>query len=264
MKLEIKMPYALDIPKHLPGCLNWSDTSQTPENSSKATSLSRTGGETQPPIPFIQAQYEEDLRLFPVSTKLPDIFQGRWSASFFVSDRFRKIVSELDPVEHLFQPVDLTMIDGTRYHSGYYALGIADRVEAIDAENSDLRAKFYDGKTFQSLKTKGVEDVLSEGRSLGQFTYFAAALGEPFIQWRKEDIAGRHLWMDRYYTSEAFISDEMAKAFKKEGITGLELRPSAITGATGPSSGGFLQQLGSRLRRTRNRRYDELDKHNES
>lgn len=253
------MPYVLDIPKHVPGCLNWSDTPQTPEDSSKATSLSRMGGETQPPIPFVQAHYEEDLRLFPVPTKLPDLFQGRWSASFFVSDRFRKIVSELDPVEHLFQPVDLTMMDGTRYPSGYYALGIGDRVEAIDAENSELRAKFFDGKTFQSVKTKGVKDFLSEGKSLGEFTYFTAAVGEPFIQWRKEDIAGRHLWMDRYYTSQAFISDELAKAFKREGITGLELRPSAITGATGRSSGGILQQFGNRLRRIRNRRYDELD-----
>lgn len=258
------MPYVLDIPKHLPGCLNWSDTPQTPEDSSKATSLSRMGGETQPPIPFIQAHYEENLRLFPVPTKLPDIFQGRWSANLFVSDRFRKVVSALDPVEHLFQPVDLTMMDGTRYAHGYYALGIGEQVEAIDPENSDLRAKFYDGKTFRSMKTRGVKDVLSEGKSLGQFTYFAAALGEPFIQWHKEDIAGRHLWMDRYYTSEAFISDEMATAFKKEGITGLELRPSAITGATGRSSGGFLQKLGNRLRKTRTRRYDELDRLSES
>ena len=258
------MPYVLDIPKHLPGCLNWSDMPQTPEDSSKATLLSRMGDEIQPPIPFIQAHYEEDLRLFPVPTTMPDIFQGRWSSSLFVSDRFREVVSELDPVEHLFQPVDLTMMDGTRYASGYYALGIGDRVEAIDAENSDLQAKFYDGRTFQSMKTKGVKDFLSDGKSLGQFMYFAPALGEPFIQWRKEEIAGRHLWMDKFYTSEAFISDEMAKAFKKKRITGLELRPSAITGATGRSSGGFLQQLGKRVRRIRYRRYDELDRLSES
>lgn len=152
---------------------------QTPEDSSKATSLSRVSGATQPPIPFIQAHHEEDLKLFPVPTKLQDIFKGRWSSSFFVSDRFRKIVSELDPVEHLFQPVDLTMIEGTRCPSGFCALGIGDRVEAIDAENFDLVAKFYDGTKFQSMKTKGIKDILSEGKSLGRFTYFtrAAILG---------------------------------------------------------------------------------------
>jgi len=258
------MPYVLGIPKNLPGCLSWSDMPQTPKDSSKTTSLSRMSGETQLPIPFLQAHYEENLRLFPIPTKLPDIFQGRWSTSFFVSDRFRKIVSELDPVAHSFQPVDLTMLDGTHYPEGYYALGIGDRVEAIDAENSDLLAKFYDGKTVRSVKTKGDKDFLSNGETLGQFMYFTAAVSEPFIEWHEERLSGRHLWMDKFYPSAAFISDEMAKAFKKEGITGLELKPSAMNGATARSSGGFLQQFARRLRRLRNRRYDELDRLSES
>ncbi|MEL6463464.1 MAG: DUF1629 domain-containing protein [Pseudomonadota bacterium] len=254
------MPYVLDIPKHLPGCLHWCDLPETPEDSAKPTSLRRAPADPLPPIPFMQTHYEENLELFPVPTTLPDIFQGRWSASFFVSDRFRTVVSEMDPVAHLFQPVDLSMMDGTHYPDGYYALGIGDRVEAIDVEHSELFACFLDDGTWHSIKTKGVKDVLAEGASLGRFSYFTGAVGEPFIQWQADKIAGRHLWMDRYYQSEAFISDDMAKAFKKAGITGLELRPSAVTGAPGRSSTNYLQRLAKRLRSVRARRYDELDR----
>lgn len=253
------MPFVLDIPQDRPGCLNWSDMPGIPKISSKTTSLKRMPSDTLPPIPFIQTDYVKHPKLFPIR-KLPDIFQGRWSRSFFVSERFKKIVSDLDPIQHLFQPVDLTMMDGRHYPNGYYALGIGDRVEAVDAENSELAAKFFDGKKYQSLKTKGAPNVFEEGKSLGDFMYFEGAVGEPFIQWQKEQISGRHLWMDKHYTSEAFISDEMAKAFKRGGIKGLALRPSAITEATGRSSGGYLQRLGNRLRRVRSRQYDEMDK----
>ncbi len=222
------MPYVIDVPRYLPGCFNWSDTPQTPEGSAKKILLNRIGRETVPPIPFVQAHHEEDLKVFPVPTKLPDIFHGRWSGSVFVSDRFKSVVMELDPVEHIFQPVDLSMMDGTHYPSGFYALGIGDRVEAIDAANSELVAKFLDGKTVRSIGTKGVKDILAKGEPLGRFMFFAAAVGDPFIQWHKESIAGRHLWMDKFYPSEAFISDELAQLFKTANITGLELRPSAV------------------------------------
>lgn len=258
------MPYALDIPRHLPGCLHWSDLPQTPAHSRAAMALNRVDCDVLLPVPLVQTHYEEDLKLFPIPDQLPDIFAGRWDSSIFVSERFKEIVSEMDPVRHLFQPVDLTMLNGTRYPYGYYALGIGDRVDAIDAVNSELAAKFHDGRTIRSLKTKGVKDVMAQGKSLGRFMHFTAARGEPLIHWREQQIAGRHLWMDKHYSSEAFLSDELAASFKKEGIKGLELRPSAITGATGRSSGHYFQRLSRRLQRARNRRYDALERLHEN
>lgn len=232
------MPYVLDIPHHLPGCLNWSDVPETPEHSAKATRLNRLQCEAWPPIPYVQEHYEEDLKVFPVPTILPDIFQGRWSGSFFVSQRFKGILSDLDSVEHIFQPVDLRMLNGAHYPEGYYALGVGCRVEAIDAENSEVQAKSFNGT----------------------FSYYVGAVGEPFIQWHGEKISGHHLWMDKHFPFSAFISDELAHAFKKAGITGLALRPSGISGAKGRRSGAFLRQLTGRLRRLRSRRYDALDR----
>lgn len=231
------MPYVLDIPRYLPGCLNWSDLPETPEDSAKITGLHRAPHGTLPPVPFIQAHYAEDLKRFPVPKVLPDIFQGRWSQDFFISDRFKDVLSNLDRVEHLYQPVDLKMLNGAHFSEVYYALGVGCRVEAIDAENSDVKAKFFNGK-------------------LG---YYAATIGDPFIQWNGDKISGYNLWIDRHYPVNAFISDELARALRKARITGLLLRPSAITGAEGRNSSGFLRKLGDRVRRFRSRRYDCLD-----
>lgn len=232
------MPFVLDIPRNLPGCLNWEDTPMTPKDSSKATGLNRVAAQALPSIPFMQSHYEEDLALFPVPKVLPDIFGGRWSGSYFVSERFRDVVTRVDPVTHLYQPVDLTLLNGKHFPQGYYALGIGGRVDAIDAENSEVLAKSFNG----------------------EFAYYAAANGEPHIQWHGDKIAGHHLWIDQHFPSMAFLSDELAKALKKAGVTGLSLRPSAITGGKGRASGGYVRRLARRLRRFRARRYDELDR----
>lgn len=256
------MPYALDIPRHLPGCLNWSDLPGTPKDSAAPTRLRREPAKLLPPIPFIQEHYEEDLKRFPVPRTLPDIFQGRWSGSFFVSERFRRVVSDMEAVEHHFQPVDLTMLDGTRFPTGYFALGIADFVVAIDAENSEVKAKFFDGKKFYYLATDNSQNTGMRDKSFsGDFFGYVGERGQPFIQWKEEQLDGRHLWVDKHYPSEAFISDALARAFKREGITGLSLRPSAITGGSERSSRGYLQRLGKRLRHLQSRRYDALEDH---
>ncbi len=231
------MPYVLDIPRYLPGCLHWSDLPETPKDSAKSTGLHRAPHGTLPPVPFIQAHYEEDLMRYPVPTLLPDIFQGRWSQDFFISKKFKDVLSNLDPVEHFYQPVDLKMLNGPHFSGGYYALGVSCRVEAIDAENSEVKPKFFNGT----------------------FGYYAATKGDPFIQWNGDKISGHHLWIDRHYRVNAFISDELARALRKARIKGLSLRPSAITGADGRNSSGFLRQLGERVRRFRSRRYDCLD-----
>ncbi|MEO1397792.1 MAG: DUF1629 domain-containing protein [Pseudomonadota bacterium] len=232
------MPYILDIPRHLPGCMNWSDLPQTPKDSSKFTSLSGMSHDAMPPIPFVQAHYEENLELFPIPRELPDVFQGRWSRSFFVSARFKDVFRSVEPKAHYFQPVDLTMLDGTQFPRGYFALGVEGRVEAIDVANSDVKEKHFDGK----------------------FLYYAAKSGEPFIQWQSEKIAGHHLWIDRHFPSHGFISDEMYKALKRAGIKGLSVVPSAITGGVSSLSNRYLSRLARRLRRFRHHRYDALDK----
>ena len=216
------MPYVLDVPRYRPGCLSWSDTPQTPASSAQDILLNRMGGETVAPIPFVQAQDDADRGALP-ATALCDIFPGRWAGSLFVSQRFRTVVTRMDPVAHIYQPVDLTMVDGTRYSSGFYALRIADRVTAIDAGNSQLVAKFLDGTTVRSLETQGVGDIFAKGETLGRFLYFGAATGDPVIRWHEDCLAGRHLWMDKDYPAAAFISDDLAQAFEDAGITGLDL-----------------------------------------
>lgn len=231
------MPFVLDIHRYLPGCLNWSDLPETPEDSAKATRLDRAPHGTLPPVPFIQAHYEEDLMRYPVPTLLPDIFQGRWSQDLFISKKFKDVLSNLDTVQHLYQPVDLKMLNGTHFSEGYYALGVGCHVEAIDAENSEVKPKFFNGT----------------------FGYYAATNGDPFIQWNGDKIFGHHLWIDRHYRMNAFISDELARALRKARIKGLSLRPSAITAAERQRSSAYLRQLRDRVRRCRSRYYDILE-----
>lgn len=117
----------------------------------------------------------------------------------------------LDSVEHLYQPVAWKMLSGAYYPDGYYALGVGSPVEAIDAENSEVIAKSFNGK----------------------FAYYTPAKGAPFSQRKADKISGCHLWMDRHYPTNAFISDALAQAFKKAGIKALFLQPSTNSGARG-------------------------------
>jgi hypothetical protein len=124
-----------------------------------------------------------------------------------VSERFRRIVEELEPGVHQFFPLTILQRSGTPFDEKYYILNVCQDFEAqlypdlskrvfLDERfnppqvNYEPRIRYYDGEQVFSRST----------------------------------IAGRHLW--RSLIHRYFISDTLLTRLKQENIKHFELTPS--------------------------------------
>ena len=52
--------------------------------------------------------------------------------------------------------------------------------------------------------------------------------GYPKLVWKKEKIAGRHIWADKYLKQKVCISDELAAEFKKQKMKYFDLTEGGV------------------------------------
>ena len=136
------------------------------------------------PLPFRQVSKHKVI---------PDFCGGRWSFTIFVSQAFRELVEAMDPVKHHFIPLDLELHGGRRSVGEYFLFKPGMFVDGIIAEQSE------------------VGPIYAPNGDLG----FYGIGAHPRIVWRREAVAGRHVWADKYLNHMTFCSDEFMAEMRK-------------------------------------------------
>ncbi len=147
----------------------------------------------------------------PERGAMPDMF-GANLGVWFVSERVRSVIEDLEPNIHAFIPVSLRVRGKSKAFTNFYILNIETAIDAVVIDETDFR----DGHGRAGFEKAAVLNTL---------------VGETVLD--KRLIAGRHLWRggratlggggDRLF-SYVFCSDDLAERLKSIGADGWRLR----------------------------------------
>lgn len=135
------------------------------------------------PLPFRQTSKHKHI---------PDFVSGRYG-ELFISQAFRELIEEFDPVQHHYIPLHLYLADGRESVGEYFVFKFGSFVDGIIAEKSKV-GPMYD--------RQGNLGFYSTGHS-------------PKITWRADAVEGRHVWADTYLKDRFFCSDEFLAEVEK-------------------------------------------------
>lgn len=149
-----------------------------------ATSLNPSRGGISPPDP---GTLPIRVNLKRARKALPDITVGPWSSMVVVSDRFKALVQDMDPQEHLFLPLDVRQPDETAVSPGHHIFRVQSLLSlSIDLDRSDITER----------------DIGSGGPTL-----YGATSQAPRITWRRSVVTDRHIWADEKLPRFLAVSD---------------------------------------------------------
>ena len=146
------------------------------------------------PLHFIQRNTKSNY---------PDLFLGRFNSNMIVSARMRTVIESVAPPTAglQFVPAIIYRPDQRPGPENRFFFKVVDLVEAIIPEKSQV----------------------ARMEVFGRFYAYSSAINATFT-FRDEVVANRHIWVDKYSTTDVFISDEMRTAMMAAGLTGVETR----------------------------------------
>ncbi|MEP3276180.1 MAG: DUF1629 domain-containing protein [Stappiaceae bacterium] len=148
------------------------------------------------------------LRVDPESVpKTAQVISSHKKLYDFVPADFRNLVTrafidkveEMEPSVHQFFPVELRMKSNELSDRDYWFLNVCHRTDAIDANKSVL------------IQTG--DAYFKHGVGLGV---------EPKLVFRKAEIEGKCMWIDRRFTAGFFVSDELMEFMEEEKMKELD------------------------------------------
>lgn len=132
-----------------------------------------------------------------------------------VSKRARDLIEAVEPGVHQFLPVTYVDVDG-KFLEDRFFLMVGNRLDSIDRKHTTM--------------------VLSNGRmwipaiDLVRMNKPLPPGADPNVPakfvFSREQIGGRHLWMDKHMSAGPWLSDELAERLIETGMTGLRLSES--------------------------------------
>ena len=127
-----------------------------------------------------------------------------------VNSRTRNLIEALEPETHTFVPMTVELATGETVENEYWLFRNGNWVEGgIIPEKSEI----------------GVDDVKDKPWAVNKTRpprYYVRSL-VPKLVWRKEKVAGKHMWMDPALPGDLAISAELAESFKANKIKHFEL-----------------------------------------
>lgn len=127
---------------------------------------------------------------------LPDLMCGNPSGTYFVSQRLRALIEEMEPFKHRYIPLivrthDLRVLEG----------------------------EFFLFK-FGTYIDDGIIAEKSRAVLMGKHeeTKFYSTPAHPKITWRAGAINGHHFFTDKYLRKRVLVSDEFLKRMKREKL----------------------------------------------
>jgi hypothetical protein len=133
------------------------------------------------------------------SKTLPDIFRA--GQEVCVNQSLRDAVESLEPNVHQFLPITLLRTKDMPFAGSYYLLNITQTLNSVVFEKSNLRW-----------------EIAPNGKSLVQPGLNPA----DYRTLRKAEIKGRHLWREKVYLPDIYMSDELFNLFKLNKFTGID------------------------------------------
>ena len=134
-------------------------------------------------------------------SKFPDMLDDR---TFIVNEKIKRIIENIDPVEHQFVPVDVYRKDNS-YYEKYYWLYPLTRIDSVNKNKTTLE---WDRT---SWRFEGNED------------------GRKILVFSKSKIGSHNIWVDKHiYHGRPYISEKLKVEFEKAGISGVGFRPHSL------------------------------------
>ncbi|WP_415919003.1 imm11 family protein [Tateyamaria sp. SN6-1] len=196
------MPFLIDPRKYTDNDISWEDVWPKDKQTNAYVSLGKRNGQTtalEGPIPYRFG----GGKLLSADT-LPDVLPGRWSRNMFVSERVKQAICALDRVSHNFIPLELD-VKGTILKDTHFLFTTGDLTDAIIAEKSDVLPNYVE--------------------STGKLGFYSTP-SKPQIVWKQTEIEGRAIWVDRYLSSQFFISGDLLQMLKDLGAGRFQAIPS--------------------------------------
>lgn len=129
---------------------------------------------------------------------LPDFTVGPWSSLDVVSERFKRLVEDLDPVAHEFIPLDVVQPDGTSVDCRHFIFRLAGLLpHSIELKRSEV-----------------TESILRPGLSV-----YGPTSQAPRIVWHRDVVGHRHNWADQKLPSHITVSDQFYEELVLQKMT---------------------------------------------
>ena len=184
--------------------LNWQDVLTVEEAAALPEHYPTLGREHgtafHPDLPVIPYVQESD------HTVVPPICQGRWGYDVFVNQEVKSLIERMESAEHFFHPLELHLKSGEVLRGSHFLLRVGGIVDGILPEESQVKPYIKDGK----------------------LRFYRATTARPKVTWRAAAISGKHLWVDQYFVSGIFCSDEFMDELKRRKIGHFRAIPSKV------------------------------------
>jgi hypothetical protein len=129
---------------------------------------------------------------------LPDIFQV--TSEKGISQRLKDIIEFFEPGIHQYFPVTLMRTKKEAFPGSYYLLNVCQICNSLVPEKSNFRvANTPNGMEYWS-RVPGLKNY----RTI-----------------RKSDVEGKHLWREKLYRDDLYMSDDLYAACRKQKIIGI-------------------------------------------
>lgn len=154
---------------------------------------------------YMHRTYRPDPSRYPLKVcltrprkTLPDFTVGPWASLDVVSERFKRLVEDLDPITHDFIPLDVVQPDGTSVDTRHFIFRIGGLLPlSIDLAQSDV-----------------AESILRPGLSV-----YGPTSQAPRIVWHRGVVRQRHIWADQKLPSHIAVSDTFYTELVRQKMT---------------------------------------------
>jgi hypothetical protein len=144
------------------------------------------------------SRYPLKVRLSRPRKTLPDFTVGPWASLDVVSEHFKRLVVDLDPITHDFIPLNVVQPDGTSVDTQHFVFRIGGLLPlSIDLTKSDV-----------------TERILRPG-----FSVYGPTSQVPWIVWHRGVVGQRHIWADQKLPSHIAVSDPFYAELVRQKMT---------------------------------------------
>ena len=200
-------------------------------------------GEQMPLTEEMRAQLPHTVRVGkPPKQGVPDIFECS-GLGYFVSERLKTKLEELEPGAHEFFPVTVKRDDDSETFGVWYIIYLHQKPDIIDHDQTlyagEIGRDIGPGAERGMACNFGFKNVIDSKTAHRE-------VGRPLVNFKPGGLTGRHLWRGtvgspQYFESspagrypghtvyedhlgrKIFVSDELAQFFEDESITGWKL-----------------------------------------